>query len=438
LVAMASSASHRRLRKEYAALSKESPPGCAVQPLESNLLHAHFLLGVDPIIFRDTPYEGGLYHGELRFPRNYPLGPPTVVMRTPSGRFVPGAKICFSMSDFHPELWNPMWNIHSIITGLVSFMNSNEITTGGMEATASHRTDLARHSLKHCWENDLTAKKLFGEVLEQIMYERKGLGTSWPPPHPTPPAPPSSSSEAGPGTISGRETAERSEDGTSSDKGKNAAKNKKRKEREKRRKAGRRFITNLSDMVPKFVETIIAALSSGNHRIDVSHYCADHICWRTETLEEYSELVLALKSLGEEMCTLLVESEIGGRPIATFRLTESIQCGPNRIIDVVEIPSPKQGSAYKTGLEHIEFVLTEEGENLPVDSPINDEGQHWKFLKGFVDQHSHVKWNLKASKKTINPDVSLKVDVDDFGQCSVKFHLLPLSTVIDFEKANML
>ena len=120
---MSSSVAHRRLRREYSALCTDPPPGCAVRPLKTDLLRAHFLLGVvvggdgpgalsasssSAEIFRDTPYEGGIYHGELRFPKTYPLGPPSVVMQTPSGRFEPGSKICFSMSNFHPELWNPM------------------------------------------------------------------------------------------------------------------------------------------------------------------------------------------------------------------------------------------------------------------------------------------------------------------------------------------
>mmetsp|Transcript_38851 Transcript_38851/g.116800 ORF Transcript_38851/g.116800 Transcript_38851/m.116800 type:complete len:82 (-) Transcript_38851:1281-1526(-) len=81
---MASSGALRRLRKEYEALRKEPPPGAVVEPLETNFLHAHFVLFGS--VFWDTAYEGGVYHGVLKFPSNYPLAPPTVIMRTPSGR----------------------------------------------------------------------------------------------------------------------------------------------------------------------------------------------------------------------------------------------------------------------------------------------------------------------------------------------------------------
>jgi len=51
---------------------------------------------------KGTPYEGGVYHGKLLFPKEYPLKPPGVMMLTPSGRFQPNRRLCLSMSDFHP------------------------------------------------------------------------------------------------------------------------------------------------------------------------------------------------------------------------------------------------------------------------------------------------------------------------------------------------
>jgi ubiquitin-conjugating enzyme E2 J2 len=69
----------------------------------------------------DSPFAGGEYHGVLLFPSEYPFKPPGIKvftpvtlfasglilkfllqMFTPSGRFYPDKKICFSMSDFHP------------------------------------------------------------------------------------------------------------------------------------------------------------------------------------------------------------------------------------------------------------------------------------------------------------------------------------------------
>jgi len=96
---MASAMATKRLRKEYLALQKK--------PVEN---------------IQGTPYEGGYYHGRLRFPPEYPMKPPSVLMATPNGRFKTNTRLCLSMSDFHPETWNPMWSVSSILTGLYSFM----------------------------------------------------------------------------------------------------------------------------------------------------------------------------------------------------------------------------------------------------------------------------------------------------------------------------
>eukprot|EP00960_Hanusia_phi_P038738 753572-Hanusia_phi.AAC.9 len=69
-----------------------------------------------------SPYQGGYYHGIIRFPQEYPYKPPSIRMLTPSGRFEPNQRICLSMSDFHPETWNCMWSVSSILQGVVSFM----------------------------------------------------------------------------------------------------------------------------------------------------------------------------------------------------------------------------------------------------------------------------------------------------------------------------
>jgi len=45
-----------------------------------------------------------------------------IQMYTPSGRFEPNKAICMSMSNYHPETWNPLWSVSSILRGLLSFM----------------------------------------------------------------------------------------------------------------------------------------------------------------------------------------------------------------------------------------------------------------------------------------------------------------------------
>lgn len=59
----------------------------------------------------DSAYANGEFYGVILFPADYPFKPPGIKMITPSGRFQPDKKICFSMSDFHPGSWNPAWSV---------------------------------------------------------------------------------------------------------------------------------------------------------------------------------------------------------------------------------------------------------------------------------------------------------------------------------------
>jgi len=73
--------------------------------------------------------------GKLIFPNDFPWKPPAILMISETGRFRVNDRICLSISDYHPESWNPAWNISSIIIGLISFMTTNDRTVGAIETT---------------------------------------------------------------------------------------------------------------------------------------------------------------------------------------------------------------------------------------------------------------------------------------------------------------
>jgi len=126
-------------------MQREPPPFVWAVPDEKNILTWNFIIRGPP----DSPYVGGEYHGVLLFPSEYPFKPPGIKMYTPSGRFQPDKKICFSMSDFHPGTWNPAWSVATILTGLLSFMLADEITTGSVTTTDSDKRAYAARS--HAW-----------------------------------------------------------------------------------------------------------------------------------------------------------------------------------------------------------------------------------------------------------------------------------------------
>ncbi len=152
-----------------------------------------------------------------------------------------------------------------------------------------------------------------------------------------------------------------------------------------------------------FLDQIFSGLA--DHRIEVTNFELDHICYRTSNLEQYD----LIKTKLLEIADLLVESDINGRPIATYKLREPIVY-KDRKIYCIEVPAPKSGSPYRAGFEHVEFVIKESFED-------------------FKKRYPNVVFDEKGSKKKVNPDIRLGL-----GLLSVKFHHQTLEEVIAIEK----
>ncbi|XP_047269700.1 probable ubiquitin-conjugating enzyme E2 33 [Capsicum annuum] len=136
---MAEKACVKHLQKEYRALCKEPVSHIVACPSPNDILEWHYVLEGS----EGTPFAGGYYYGKIKFPPEYPFKPPGISMTTPNGRFMTQKKICLSMSDFHPESWNPMWSVSSILT----FMMDNSPTTGSASTTVAEKEKLAKASL---------------------------------------------------------------------------------------------------------------------------------------------------------------------------------------------------------------------------------------------------------------------------------------------------
>ena len=132
----------RRLQTEYKDIIKNPVKLISACPEIENILLWYYCLEGAP----DTPYHGGLYFGSVRFPKDYPFSPPAIMMKTPSGRFKCNERICLSISDFHPESWNPIWGISTILLGVQSFMADDDVAAGAFTAPAEQRKLLALSS----------------------------------------------------------------------------------------------------------------------------------------------------------------------------------------------------------------------------------------------------------------------------------------------------
>ena len=150
-----------RLQKEYHSLKKDPVPHIDAEPLPNNILDWHFVIDGPA----DTPYEGGVYHGKLIFPPEYPHKPPAIMMFTPNGRFKTNTRLCLSMSDFHPESWVPSWSVGTLLNGILSFMLETTQTFGSMETTTADKKRFASLSRIENSKN-ATFRELFPQYVD--------------------------------------------------------------------------------------------------------------------------------------------------------------------------------------------------------------------------------------------------------------------------------
>lgn len=164
-------------------------------------------------------------------------------------------------------------------------------------------------------------------------------------------------------------------------------------------------MSNTHSILPSplpFLEELFDLLAE--HHLDVSDLELDHICYRVETMERYSELKAIIPSFGRIGHTAI----IGGREIMTVFLYVPIFF-TGRAIHTLEIPAPKEGRVYQEGYEHAEFVIQESFES-------------------FQKRYPHLDFDMRGVSKPINPDMPLKLS----DKISVKFHYSSLAYVVKY------
>ncbi|EDO18053.1 hypothetical protein Kpol_1045p39 [Vanderwaltozyma polyspora DSM 70294] len=169
---MATKQAHKRLTKEYKMMMENPTPYIIARPNESNILEWHYVITGPP----DSPYHDGQYHGTLTFPSDYPYKPPAIRMVTPNGRFKENTRLCLSMSDYHPDTWNPGWSVATILNGLLSFMTGDEQTTGSITTTEQQKKILARKSIEYNTYQSIRFKTVFPDIVEEnikVIEEKK-------------------------------------------------------------------------------------------------------------------------------------------------------------------------------------------------------------------------------------------------------------------------
>ncbi len=168
-----------RLFREYKTLSTNPPDGITAGPVsEDDMFHWEALIQGP----EGTPYEGGIFAAELKFPKDYPLSPPTMKfvgggVWHPNGElspyllFVgtysndcliavyPNGTVCISI--LHPpgddpnhyehasERWSPIQSVEKILISVMSMLaEPNDESPANVEAAKMWRERRAEYEKK--------------------------------------------------------------------------------------------------------------------------------------------------------------------------------------------------------------------------------------------------------------------------------------------------
>ncbi|KAJ6324668.1 hypothetical protein OIU76_011877 [Salix suchowensis] len=95
----------KRILQEFREAQSNPSEDFMSLPLEENIFEWQFAIRGPT----GTEFDGGIYHGRIQLPAEYPFKPPSFMLLTPNGRFETQTKICLSISNHHPEHWQPSY-----------------------------------------------------------------------------------------------------------------------------------------------------------------------------------------------------------------------------------------------------------------------------------------------------------------------------------------
>ena len=90
--------------------------------------------------------------------------------------------------------------------------------------------------------------------------------------------------------------------------------------------------------------------------IDVTPYAVSHICYRVSEWDEY----IRVRGLLERHATANRENFWNGRPISLI-IFDQLEVLDGKALPMIELIPPVHQRTYKMGMEHIGFVVGEEG-----------------------------------------------------------------------------
>jgi ubiquitin-protein ligase len=149
-------ATNNRLLNEIKRVKNEPIENVTFDIDETNILVWKFTL-LGP---HESPYEGGIYNGIIKFPENYPHKPPTIkfISKLFHPNVYPDGKLCISILhegadttnyEHESERWRPVHNVHTIFISIISLLNdSNPDSAANIDAAKLFRENKKEYFLK--------------------------------------------------------------------------------------------------------------------------------------------------------------------------------------------------------------------------------------------------------------------------------------------------
>ena len=136
------SVSLKRIQKELSEIQKDPPLNCSAGPVddENMFVWQAFLVGPP-----DTPYAGGFFTLDIKFPEDYPLKPPAIAFKTQifHCNVYKNGNICL---DVLQAKWTPALTIGKVLLCICTMLEDpNPDSPANTDASSLFKSDRAAH-----------------------------------------------------------------------------------------------------------------------------------------------------------------------------------------------------------------------------------------------------------------------------------------------------